>query len=1184
MTTTEPNPMTTTDDRTDYQAFLEAKAQLATTSGLDVDPSEVHPALKPHQRDTVVWAVRGGRRAIFANFGLGKTLIQLETIRLVLTKLGRGRGLIVLPLGVRQEFTRDAQLLGLTVHFIRTIDEATEDGIYTTNYETVRDGRLDPRDFDVISLDEAAILRGLGGTKTFRELMRLYEGTAGYRFVATATPSPNEYIELLAYAAFLDVMDVGQAKTRFFKRDSTKADKLTLHPHMEREFWLWVASWALFLQKPSDLGHSDEGYELPPLDVRWHEIPSGEVEEFDRHGRGALWRNAALGVQQAAAEKRDSLPARVTKMRELVAATPGEHFLLWHDLEAERHAIEAALPEAVTVWGSQDLDERERRIIDFSDGKIRLLATKPVIAGSGCNFQRHCHRAIFVGIGFKFADFIQAVHRIHRFLQDQPVRIDLIYTEAERDVRASLERKWIAHDEMTARMGEIIRTYGLSHEAMTQTLARSIGVHRQEAKGENYRLVNADAVEETQRMDSDSVDLIVTSIPFATQYEYTPSYNDFGHTDDNAHFWAQMDYLTPELLRVLAPGRVAAIHVKDRVAPGGITGLGFQTVQPFHAEAITHYMRHGFAFLGMKTIVTDVVRENNQTYRLGWTEQCKDGSKMGAGLPEYVLLFRKPPTDASNGYADLPVVKDKKTYSRARWQVDAHGFTRSNGDRPLLPEEIAELPADQVFKLFRDHNLTHVYDYEKHVELGETLEARRRLPSGFMLLQPPSWHPDVWTDVARMRTLNMLQERKGQQFHLCLARGSLVLTRGGYKPIQEVQVGEHVLTHKGRWRPVLAVQNTGVRPAVNLRAQGVPGLVLTPDHKVWARKSNWVRERDGAERAEPGWLPASEAVGGYVNLKLPPAETPAVTDPGHWWAVGRWLADGHLDTHGGAIISCGVHEIDDLVSKLGRFAGNPAHRNGTAAQILLRDRDQELRRTLKACGTGAAGKHLPPEAYTLPVEQARALLDGYLSGDGHYRTDRRRWMATSVSKELLLGIAMLAQRVHGAIASVYPGRPPRECTIQGRTVQTRQDWILSFNVPGGDRRKQEFVLTDGAWKKVRSADPVGEVETWNLRVAEDESYTAEGAIVKNCPLQFDIVDRLIVQYSMPGETVLDPFGGLMTVPYCALKLDRRGIGIELNPRYFADGVAYVEGVAREARTPTLFDLVALEDEADGVSA
>jgi len=755
-----------TPDGRAYIEFLAAKTQLAPVTGFQVDPDEVHPSLKAHQRDAVLWAVRGGRRAVFASFGLGKTRIQLEIERLVLAKLGGGRGLITLPLGVRQEFIRDAADLDTSVRFIRTEDEARTDGLYLTNYETVRDGKLDPRRFDVVSLDEAAILRGFGGSKTFREFMRLYEGSAGYRFVATATPSPNEYIELLAYAAFLDVMDVGQAKTRFFKRDSTKADKLTLLPHMEEQFWLWVASWALFLQKPSDLGHSDDGYELPPMEVRWHEVAGGPVDP-DRDGQGALLHTARLGVQEAAKAKRDSLTARVTATAELVDADPGEHFLIWHDLEDERRAITAAIPDAVSVWGSQDLDEREQRIIDFSDGRFRILSTKPVIAGSGCNFQRHCHRAIFTGIGFKFADFIQAVHRIYRFLQTEQVRIDIIYSEAERSVRAELERKWAQHVAASARMAEIIRTYGLSHEAMASTLRRSIGVERVEVAGDDYRLVNNDTVLETSSMAPDSVDLIVTSIPFSTQYEYTPSYNDFGHTDDNGHFWAQMDFLTPQLLRVLAPGRNAVIHVKDRIVPGGMTGLGFQTVQPFHAEAIAHYTRHGFAFLGMKTIVTDVVRENNQTYRLGWTEQCKDGSRMGAGMPEYLLIFRKPPSDHSDGYADIPVVKSKERYSRTRWQIDAHGFARSNGNRPLLPHELAELPHDQIFKRFRERSLTAVYDFDEHVRIGEDLETARRLPTTFMLLQPASWHPDVWTDVARMRTLNMLQERKGQQQHLC---------------------------------------------------------------------------------------------------------------------------------------------------------------------------------------------------------------------------------------------------------------------------------------------------------------------------------------------------------------------------------------------------------------------------------
>lgn len=347
-----------------YQAFLNSKVRLANRDGFDVDDSEINPILKPHQRAAVIWALSIGRAALFESFGLGKSIQQLEILRLILKKLGTGRALIVAPLGVRQEFKRDAvEKLGWEKPpmFVRRDSEVDAPGIYITNYESVRDGKLDPNLFDAVSLDEASCLRGFGGTKTFREFMALFAGdrktmdertfTKGipYRFVATATPSPNEYIELLAYSAFLGVMEVSQAKTRFFKRDSTKADNLTIHPHKESEFWLWVSSWSLFLQKPSDLGFDDAGYDLPELTVHYHEVPVDHTTAgANKHGQGQMFRNAVGGVVEASREKRDSLPSRIAKMQEILAENPGDHFLLWHDLEVERVAIERAVPAAVS--------------------------------------------------------------------------------------------------------------------------------------------------------------------------------------------------------------------------------------------------------------------------------------------------------------------------------------------------------------------------------------------------------------------------------------------------------------------------------------------------------------------------------------------------------------------------------------------------------------------------------------------------------------------------------------------------------------------------------------------------------------------------------------------------------------------------------------------------------------------
>lgn len=750
---------------TSYSDFLAAKVRMAPSTGFVITDADVNPILKPHQRDIVKWAVKGGKRAIFAAFGLGKSVIQIEVLRILVEK-SAGRALIVLPLGVRQEFRRDGQMLGVDIQFIRRIEDAGETGLYMTNYETVRDGKLDPNLFTAVSLDEASVLRSYG-SKTYQTFLDLFDGVR-YRFVATATPSPNRYKELIHYAGFLGIMDTGQALTRFFQRDSTQANNLTLYPHKEREFWLWLNSWAIFLQRPSDLGYSDAGYDLPALKVIYHEVMADIADGgVDRDGQAALFKDTAIGLVSASREKRDTMATRIDKMREILAAAPDDHFLIWHDLEDERRAIEAAVPDAVSVYGSQDLDEREQAIVDFSDGKFQYLAAKPVIAGSGCNFQRHCHKAIFLGIGFKFNDFIQAVHRVHRFLQAEPVEIHIIYAESEREVLRTLQAKWENHNHMVENMSQIIREHGLDKLSAAEVLTRSIGVERIEARGNGWLVANNDCVDEARSMADNSVDLIVTSIPFSNHYEYTPSYNDFGHTDSDAHFFEQMDFLTPELLRILKPGRVYACHTKDRILFGNVTGMGMPTVNPFHAKTMFHTMGHGFAYMGMITVNTDVVRENNQTYRLGWSEQCKDGSKMGVGSPEYILLFRKLPTDRSKAYADDKVAKSKDDYTRARWQVDAHAFWRSSGERLLTPDELASMGPDQLAKTFTEWTLANVYDYETHIRIGEALEKRGALPSSFMSLAPGAHDDFTWHDVNRMRTLNGEQTKKGLENHIC---------------------------------------------------------------------------------------------------------------------------------------------------------------------------------------------------------------------------------------------------------------------------------------------------------------------------------------------------------------------------------------------------------------------------------
>lgn len=760
----------------DYRQFLLSKIELARGVGSEPIQISASEHLKPHQLDSVNWALRQGRGLIAKSFGLGKTRVQIAIAQTLHQQSGKPF-LLVCPLGVKHQFVEeDGPVMGTQWQYVRTDEEVRNatTPYLVTNYERVRDGQIDPRlhEWAGVSLDEGSVIRSLG-SKTHQTFKEVFAGVP-QRFVCTATPSPNNYRELIYYADFLGVMDKGQALTRWFKRNPDKAGDLTLMPQHEEAFWLWVASWALFVNKPSDLGHDDAGYSLPPLKVFYHQIATDHTRAWqtvDKSGQRQLLVNTTAGVTAATQEKRATLEDRIAKAAELIAESdPEKHWLVWHHLEDERRAIEKTIAGAVTVYGSQDLEKREQRILDFAHGQIKILATKPEIAGSGCNFQRHCHSNIFVGIDFSFQDFIQAIHRTYRFLQTEPVEVHIIHSEAEHGIVEIVRQKWEQHNKLTKRMGEIMQEYGLSHAALTANLERQLGVETELATGERFTAVRGDCVEQIKTLADNSAGLIHTSIPFGNHYEYSCQVEDFGHNRTDADFFSQMDFLIPELLRVLKPGRVAAIHVKDRILYGHQTKSGFLEMEEFSDDTVKAFKKHGFLYEGRRTIITDVVRENNSTYRLGWSEMAKDASKMGSGLPEYILLFRKPPSSSTQQYADDPVMKSKDEYTRARWQIDAHALWRSNGVGPLSPAEFARLEPNQINAANTYEQLTGPYDHERHVAICEELEAANRLPKTFMLVPPRvtrSEEDPVWDDVNFMGNLNAAQFRAKASNHIC---------------------------------------------------------------------------------------------------------------------------------------------------------------------------------------------------------------------------------------------------------------------------------------------------------------------------------------------------------------------------------------------------------------------------------
>lgn len=760
----------------EYNKFLLSKVCIAEESGIDFKVPLVKfsdgTELKPHQRDGINWAIRGGRRALFESFGLGKTIQQLIIVNVITNEIS-GKGLIVCPLGVKGEFFNDARnMLGREIVYVRNMEEVRKanNNILITNYERVRDGDIDPKYFTVTSLDEASVLRSYG-SKTYQTFLDKFAGVK-YKYVCTATPSPNKYKELIHYAGYLEIMDTGQALTRFFKRDSTKANNLTLHEHKQKEFWLWLSSWALFITKPSDLGYDDTGYDLPAMNVIYHKVKVDHKSAgTDQDGQVKLFRDAALGLKDASREKRESMDERIAEIKKIILSYPDDkQFVIWCDLNKEQQEIERMLKEIgvsyTSLYGSTDIDTREVEIQKWKDKLTRVFLSKAEMYGSGVNLQQ-CHIMIFAGINYEFNSFIQAIHRIYRFLQHHEVYIHAIYAESEGEILKTLKRKWKQHQELVENMVKIIKENGLSSINTMEKLKRSIITEARTEKGQLFTAILSDCVPATIAMPDNSIHLGVTSIPFSNHYEYTPTYNDFGHTSDNEHFFRQMDYLTPELLRVLMPGRVFCVHVKDRILFGNATGTGMPTLDPFSDLTVMHFIKHGFQYMGRITIETDVVRENNQTYRLGWTEQCKDGSKMGVGCPEYVLLFRKLPSDTSRAYADIPVSKSKQEYTRGQWQIDARAKWNSSGERFLTPDEIRILPIDKINRYYSDYASGKVYDYSEHVEIANQLDDIGKLPATFETLDVPARSFFVWDDINRMLTLNGTQSQRKLNMHIC---------------------------------------------------------------------------------------------------------------------------------------------------------------------------------------------------------------------------------------------------------------------------------------------------------------------------------------------------------------------------------------------------------------------------------
>lgn len=765
-------------DQNSYQNFLQSKIKVAERHGIEINPDLLHKSLRPDQRDIASWALSLGAALIAPDAGCGKTRIGIEVMRQLQLQFG-GKCLITTELGASETFTHpdpnvgEGAAMGIALEYVTNQTELfnSKCDICVTNYERLRDGNFDFSKLTAVWLDEGNYVKNMASDTT--EAIKQQLAKVNYKYIATATPSPNEQLELVNYAHVLGIADRGGILTRFFQRNSTKAGELTLHPHHEDDFWLWVSSWCIAITSPKDLGYEYPGFQLPKLNLHWVEVKPEKPTEagVDKEGQARMFITSRSGLSEAAKIKRNSIDARVAKAKEITEQFPDEHFILWHHLNDELKALNTAYKNESgygEMFGSQNWQVREKRIVDFTKGDLQYLSTKPEISGVGCNFQKHCSKCVFVGINDSFNDIYQAIKRIYRFYQpSEEVDVWLLYTPEEYEIVQNIKRKWAEHDEMRKKLRDIITEYGLDHSRQIEERRRSFKTDRIVYSGKDWELVNTDAVLEWKNRPDNCVDLFVSSFPFGNHYEYSDKYNDFGHNQTNQDFIKQLNFLLPEMLRCLKPGRIAAIHLKNRIHYGSVTGTGFSVMHRFTHLVCDAMEQAGFYCMGFHYIPTDVVAENNQTYRLGYSEACKDATKMGAGIPEEVWVFRKAPSSNANAYADVPVTHDKKEYSLANWQLDADSFWKSSGNRLLTPQQLKSYGIDKIQAWWKKFNSEVVYDYEEHVKLLQAIDEAGKLSRTFTTVPLRSNSEFVWNDVNRMHGLNMEQSRRKQQNHIC---------------------------------------------------------------------------------------------------------------------------------------------------------------------------------------------------------------------------------------------------------------------------------------------------------------------------------------------------------------------------------------------------------------------------------
>jgi len=620
----------------DYNEFLKIKEKSVISSGFDIEESKLNDNLFPFQKHIVKKALLNGRYAVFADCGLGKTLMQLEWAYQV-SKHESKPVLILCPLAILQQTINEGSKFGINIEKLES--EVFGQGVFITNYDQL--DNVDVSQFCGVVLDESSILKGRGGA-TSTKLIDSFKSHR-YKLCCTATPSPNDHMELGNHSEFLGAMSYLEMLAMFFVHDGGETSKWRLRKHAQDDFWKFICSFSISVDNPKTLGFEMEGYDLPEIEYIEHLI------EFDNDS-GDLFGETAVSATDLHRDLKKSFSERIAKTLEIVNEHEGQT-IIWTLKNDEADELNKVISDSKNVQGSDSPIVKAQNLNGFANEDFDNLITKTSIASFGMNYQQ-CHNMVFTSYDFKFEAFYQAVRRCYRFGQKEKVKVHILVPMSQKNVRSSILEKEKKHKEM-------IRNMSLYSSNENFKLGKSnFMIESREVKTEKYHLLNGDCVQEIKKIEDNAADIVVFSPPFAELYVYSDKKEDMGNVRDYEQFEQHFKYLIPELKRVLKSGRICAIHCMDLPIQKGKEG--YIGLRDFSGMLVDWFTSEGFIYHARTTIWKNPVTEMQRTKALGLLHKTikKDSSMSRVGIPDYILFFR------NEGDNEVPITHQDKDSSK----------------------------------------------------------------------------------------------------------------------------------------------------------------------------------------------------------------------------------------------------------------------------------------------------------------------------------------------------------------------------------------------------------------------------------------------------------------------------------------------------------------------------------------